>query len=206
MSISTYAELKSAIADWLNRSDLTSVIPTFVSMAEADLNRTVRHWRMEKRSTAEADGQYLDLPNDWIENIRVKTTDGGTAALELISQADLAERRQAGNDTAGVPAFYCITGGQLEFYPTPSATYDVEIVYYAQLDALSADGDDNWLLTSHPDAYLYSALTHAAPYLDDDARTQVWASLAQKAVAAINLENDKARFSGTGLRMKLRSY
>lgn len=206
MSISTYAELKSAMADWLNRSDLTSVIPTFVSMAEADLNRTVRHWRMEKRSTAEADGQYLDLPNDWIENIRVKTTDGGTAALELISQADLAERRQAGNDTAGVPAFYCITGGQLEFYPTPSATYDVEIVYYAQLDALSADGDDNWLLTSHPDAYLYSALTHAAPYLDDDARTQVWASLAQKAVAAINLENDKARFSGTGLRMKLRSY
>lgn len=205
MSISTYAELKSAIADWLNRSDLTSVIPTFVSMAEADLNRTVRHWRMEKRSTAEADGQYLDLPNDWIENIRVKTTDGGTAALELISQADLAERRQAGNDTAGVPAFYCITGGQLEFYPTPSATYDVEIVYYAQLDALSADGDANWLLTSHPDAYLYSALTHAAPYLDDDARTQVWASLAQKAVAAINLENDKARFSGTGLRMKLRS-
>ena len=55
MSITTYAELKSAIANWLLRDDLTSVIPDFIALAEADMNRAIRHWRMEKRSTAEID-------------------------------------------------------------------------------------------------------------------------------------------------------
>lgn len=201
-----YGDLKSNIADWLNRSDLTSVIPTFVALAEADLNRILRHWRMEKRSVAETSGQYLDLPTDWIELIRVKLTGGGTTELELISQADMSDLRDRSGDASGTPAFYCITGGQLEFYPTPSSTHNVEIVYYASLDSLTADGDENWLLTHHPDAYMYSALTHAAPYLDDDARVQVWSSLAQKAVSSINTESQQARFSGTGIRMKIRSY
>ena len=64
MSISTFAELKSSIADFLNRDDLTSVIPTFIKLAEADINRNVRHWRMENRATAEVDSQYSAIPTD----------------------------------------------------------------------------------------------------------------------------------------------
>ena len=45
MAITTYAELKSSIANWLNRDDLTSVIPDFISLAEAQIARDVRHWR-----------------------------------------------------------------------------------------------------------------------------------------------------------------
>ena len=55
MPITTYTELKAAIADFLNRDDLSAVVPTFISLAEADIQRRVRHWRMEKRSTAELD-------------------------------------------------------------------------------------------------------------------------------------------------------
>ena len=54
MAITTYAELQSSIADFLDRDDLTSVIPTFISLAEADMNRQIRHWRQEKR----ANGQH----------------------------------------------------------------------------------------------------------------------------------------------------
>ena len=75
MAISTYAELQTAIADFLIRDDLTSVIPTFITMAEAQLNRDVRHWKMEQRSTAELDDQYLTLPTDWIETVRVTVND-----------------------------------------------------------------------------------------------------------------------------------
>ena len=39
MTITTYATLKTAIADFLNRDDLTSVIPTFIALAEADMQR-----------------------------------------------------------------------------------------------------------------------------------------------------------------------
>lgn len=74
MPITTYAELKTNIADFLNRDDLTSVSSTFVSLAEADLNRQVRHWRQEKRSTAEIDTQYSAIPADMLEVIRFYIT------------------------------------------------------------------------------------------------------------------------------------
>ena len=48
MALDTYANLKTAIADFLNRDDLTSSIDDFIDLAEAQMNREVRHWDMEK--------------------------------------------------------------------------------------------------------------------------------------------------------------
>ena len=62
MALSNYNDLKASIADFLNRDDLTSVIPDFISLAEAQLNREIRHWRMEDRSIATIDSQYTALP------------------------------------------------------------------------------------------------------------------------------------------------
>ena len=55
MSITTYAELKTAIASWLNRDDLTSVIPDFIALTEAALNRDLRHLQMIDRDDATID-------------------------------------------------------------------------------------------------------------------------------------------------------
>ena len=44
MALTNYSELKSSIADFLNRDDLTSVIPTFISLAEAQFARDLRHY------------------------------------------------------------------------------------------------------------------------------------------------------------------
>jgi hypothetical protein len=69
VSITNFTELKSSIADFLNRDDLTSTIPSFIALAEADLNRQLRHWRMEKRATANLDTQYTAFPDDFLESI-----------------------------------------------------------------------------------------------------------------------------------------
>lgn len=45
--------------------------------------------------------------------------------------------------------------------------------------------DPNWLLTAHPDVYLYGTLVESAPYLKDDARVAVWEQRYQDAVAGI---------------------
>ena len=66
MALTTYAELKASIADFLNRDDLTSAIPDFITLAEADMQRRVKHWRQEKRSTAELDTQYSAIPADFL--------------------------------------------------------------------------------------------------------------------------------------------
>ena len=206
MALTTYDELKDSIADFLNRDDLTSVIPDFITLAEADMNRGLRHWRQEKRSTAELDTQYSAIPADFMEAIRFYITSNNTSPLELISQSEMVDRRYRSGDTSGKPAYYAVTAGEIEVYPTPDGTYDAELYYYSRITALSASNTSNWVLEYFPDAYLYGALVHSAPYLKDDARTQVWASLYANALNAINMESEKSKFGGSGRRMKIRSY
>lgn len=203
MSIDTYAELQSAIADFLNREDLSAVIPTFISLAEADINRTLRDYRMEKRSTALVDAQYSALPIDWVETIRVQIA-GDTSRLELVSDGALADMRAARSDTGGKPTHYAHTAGGLELFPTPDAEYTVEIVYFAKVPALSVTATTNWLLSAAPDVYLYGALTQSAPYLKDDQRAPVWAGLYQNAITSLNTASERSRYSGTGLRLRIR--
>ena len=206
MAITTYTELQSAITDFLNRDDLSSVAPTFISLAEADIQRRVRHWRMEKRSTAELDTQYSAIPADFVEVIRMYITSGDTKPLELISQGELLDRKRKNLNTSGSPSYYAITAGEIEVFPVPDGTYDLELYYISRIPALSDSNASNWLLEQYQDAYLYGALVHSAPYLKDDARTQMWAALYQSAIDAINAESERSKFGGSGRRMKIRSY
>lgn len=203
MTITTYATLKSAVADWLNREDLTSVIPSFIALAEADINRVLRHYRMEKRSTALVDTQYSALPADWIETIRIQIS-GDPSRIELVSNAALADMRYSRADRAGKPTHYAHTAGGLELFPTPDDEYTIEIVYFGSVPALSDVATTNWLLTAAPDVYLYGALTQSAPYLKDDQRAAVWAGLYQNAINSLNSASEQARHSGTGLRLRIR--
>lgn len=206
MAITTYTELKTAIADFLNRDDLSAAVPTFISLAEADMQRKVRHWRMEKRSTAELDTQYSAIPADFVEVIRMYITSGDTKPLELISQGELLDRKRKNLNTSGSPSYYAITAGEIEVFPVPDGTYDLELYYISRIPALSDSATTNWLLDYFPDVYLYGALVHSAPYLKDDNRVQVWAALYQNAIDAINTSGDSAKFGGSGRRMKIRSY
>ena len=206
MPITTYAELKTNIADFLNRDDLTPVSSTFVSLAEADLNRQIRHWRQEKRSTASIDTQYSAIPADMLEVIRFYITSGDTRPLELISQAEMLDRKFRNLNTSGQPAYYAVTAGELEVYPVPDGTYTSELYYFGKTPALSDSNTSNWILEHYPDAYLYGSLIHSAPYLKDDARIQVWAALYQSAIDSINQASEKAKFGGSGRRMKIRAY
>ena len=193
MSITTYAELKTAIADFLNRDDLTSVIPTFISLAEAQIARDVRHWKQEKRVTTSADERYENLPSDWLEIKLVALTTG--KMLQTVSMSEMAELRASSN-TAAEPRYVMLTADQIEFYPTPSAATDISMLYYARIPALSDTDTTNWLLTDAPDILLYGALLHSAPYLTDDQRVTVWGSLYQAGVEKLNLENQKGRITG----------
>jgi len=200
MSVTTFTELKTAIADFLNREDLTATIPTFISLAEADLNRRVRHWRMLTRSASTVSARYVEIPTDWLETVWLTVDD---RTLRPIGHADLLDRYEAADGVGGKPQYYAMTGEGFELSPVPDDTYDADLLYYAKLPALSDSVADNWLLTYAPDAYLYGALVHSAPYLKDDPRLQVWAALSKSAVDSLNAESMKARHSGTGLRMRI---
>ena len=206
MALSTYAELKAHVADTLNRDDLTSVIPTFIVAAEAQLNRDVRHWKMEQRSTAEIDDQYLTLPTDWLETVRLTVQDTVPYVLNLASRDQIEEYRLRGANVSGKPVYYSHIAGEIELYPTPDATYDIELLYTQKIEALSDSNTSNWLLAQAPDLYLYAVLLETAIYLRDDDRIAAYAGMYQSKLAALNAESKKATVSGTGLKLNIRSY
>ena len=201
MTITTYSELKTQVADFLNRDDLTSQIPVFIQLAEASINRRLRHWRMEKRSTASLTTQFTELPTDWIESVSVGESAGEPFAF--IDRAAMMKKRDD-NDSAGTPCYYTITGGELEVYPVPSSALTVELVYYAEVPALSDSNTSNWLLSKAPDAYLYGSLLHTAPYLQEDPRVQIWGGLYRDIIDGLNGQSLASRGAGSGLARRVR--
>ena len=206
MAITTYSELKTAVGNWLNRDDLTSVIPDFISLCEADLNRKLRHYKMIERVDATLDSRYIQVPADWLETFRFNITDAATVRLDLIGAEDMLQKRELNRDTTGVPQFYAQIGDSIEVFPTPAGEYPMQLAYYAEIPKLSDTTTFNWLLQSDPDLYLYGSLMQSAPYLLDDARMQTWASLYQNRLASLQKASDDTRFGGSGRRIIISSY
>lgn len=206
MAISNYSNLQTTIADFLNRDDLTATIPTFIQLAEAQMNRDIRHWQMEQRSTGQQSqgDKHMQLPSDWIETIRLHLTGNGTDPVELASLASIADKRAATDDLAGRPRFYAHVRGEFELYPTPDEDTDFELLYYAKIPALSESTTTNWLLDYAPDIYLYASLSHSAPYLAEDARIAVWAQMYSAAVSQLNAQSERVKNSGSGIRLNIR--
>jgi hypothetical protein len=173
-------------------------------LCEANINRNVRHWKMEKRATASLDTEYSAIPGDWLETIQLHVIGGGTYPVDLASRQTIADKRSGANDVSGRPRYYAHADSQFELYPTPDAAYDIELLYFAKIPALSESNTYNWLIQDAPDVYLYGSLLHSAPYLVEDARLAVWAQIYSAVITQLNQSSDKAHMSGSGLTMKVR--
>jgi len=204
MALTTYAELQTAMTAFLmDRTDLATLLPTFIDLAEAQIRRDVRHWRMETRAAITLAARYVNLPAGWVQTERLLNGATDSRAMTLVSLADMADMRADADDDTDIPQYYAHLAGQLELWPTPGESYTGEIHYLAEVAALSDAAPTNWLMTDSPDVYLYGSLLQSAPYLMDDARMAVWGGLYGAAVQRLNAASDAAKWSGTGLRMKL---
>jgi hypothetical protein len=206
MALTTYTELKTSIGDWLNRSDLTNAIPDFISLAEAQVERTLRTRQMIVRANASFDAQYGAVPADFLETKSLKlTSTNPQTPLEFLS-IDALDNKASEYTGSGKPRFFGVVGGQFRLVPVPDATYTTELTYYAKLTKLSSTVATNWLLTSSPDIYLYGALLQAAPYLQDDARIQVWSSLYDRAMSELQTADDRGASSGGALLTRAKTF
>lgn len=194
-----YTQLQAVIADFANRQDLADRIPTFIQLTEARLQRDIRHWRMEKRAAAEVVGERFPLPCDWIETIKVKA-DGRPLRLADAFMIDSIDHQ--GHYTHLGNLFYRHTGDQLELFPPQDQPVTFELEYIAKVPALGDDQPTNWLLEEFPDVYIYGAMLQIAPFLHDDQRIPVWTQAYGEAVSAANLSSDRAKGSGTALRLQ----
>jgi len=199
VALSTYTELLAAVASYLARDDLTTSIPDFVVLAEAKFNRILFHRKMETRDTLTvdtnlADPEFLDLPTDF-QTMRWARLSGvtGKPRLQFMTQTQIDDYRFSGDNVAGQPVYFSISGDEIELAPTPNEDFDVEILYRAKIPALVTNST-NWLLTAAPDIYLYGTLLEAMPFTGNDNRIAVWASGMQAALDQLNILSDKQSF------------
>jgi hypothetical protein len=202
MAISNYSELQTAIANWLDRSDLTSYIPDFISLAEARIRRKLRVRGIEQRSTAAlVSGQaYYCLPSDFLEarNIQINTNPVRALSYRTPQQMDA----EFPYDTTGTPEVYTIIGTEIQLKPIPASADNLEISYYAKLAPLSSTNGTNWLTDNAPDLLMYGSLIEAETFLVNDPRVMLWKSLYSEAMFEWNIDSKNGRYSGSYLQVR----
>ena len=206
MALSTYTELKDAIADWLDRSDLTNRIPDFIALAEARLNRELRIRPMEVRSTMTTTvGQrYFNLPGGYLQMRNFQINTNPITPLEYITPEMLD--RLYGSNTTGKPRAYSLIGDEIQLAPIPDSTYTIEMAFYEKFtplgDGSSGTVTSNWLTKNAPDVLLYGALIEAEPFIKNDERIQLWLTAYKEAIDKIQKADERDRHSGSTMRVR----
>jgi len=204
VALASYNDLKSSIADWLNRDDLTAVIPDFITMAEAQLERRLPVERMVKRATATIDTPFSAVPSDFVSpKSLVLTSTAPVQPLEFLSEDELDAKKYVYR-SPGKPLYFTVVGTQFEVLPAPDGEYTAELTYVGTLDKLSNSNPSNWILARHPDVYLYGSLLQAAPYLRDDERVGLWAPLYAQAIEDMLIQDSRAAVSQGRVAMKVK--
>lgn len=187
-----YAQLVAAVGDLAHRTDLTSTIPTFVTLAEAKLNRSLRVRQMEVAlpATPITDNE-ITLASDIVDvkSLWVPGREGSPLEAQPF-EAVLS------SGLTGEPTRYCRVGPTKLFI---NGGGEVQGYLYQKILALSDSQPSNWLLASHPDVYLYGAMVQLAIYTKDDAALYE----AQYASALVEVGGNEHRKPGA-LRIRKR--
>ena len=215
MAINTYATLQTAVANWLDRSDLTDRIPEFIALAEARMNRTLRLAIMMNVDETTLGGatalvagtRDYALPSGYLQMVDFHLRTSPITTLSYLTPENM-NRMWAGSQ-AGKPLAYTIFSDNasgtpiksVRLGPSPGSAYDYSIMFYKKIDALSDSNTTEQMLTNNPDVYLYGALLEAEPFLMNDQRVQLWATAFQESLNALQEQDNKDRHSGSAMRV-----
>lgn len=189
MALSTYAQLKSAIADWLERGDLADRTGDFIALAESRLNRLVRFRALEadQALTTVAGSRFVALPAAFREPVALwRETATGREPVRFVEAGALLVA--AGR---GPPTRWTIDGGQLAFERPCDQAYALSLRMLGRL-ALGDDAPTNPVLADYPDLYLFGGLVEAAPYLRDTDLLSLFAARFEAALAEARAKESRS--------------
>jgi hypothetical protein len=206
MAIGTYAELQTAVANWLDRDDLTDRIPEFIALAEAKMNRNLRISLMENVSTAitmVGGTRDYSLPTGFTGMKEFHLTTSPITPLSYITP-EMMNRMWAGSNIGRPQAFTLFSDAgtrKIRVGPSPDSDYTTSMLFLKKIDNLSVTNTTEAMLTENPDIYLYGALLEAEPFLMNDARVQLWGTMLQQVAKDLQDRDIFDRHSGSALRV-----
>ena len=205
MALATYSDLKTSIANWLNRTDLTSEISEdFIVLTEKDFNSKLRIRKMNATdSSFSINAETVALPSGFLQVRDFYIVEGGTKyALKYITPAQMDQIK--GSSTSGMPSTFTILGDNFRFAPTPASTYTATINYYKEFDPLSSTNTSNYILSNHPSIYLYGALYHAANFLGgiEPRQVQQWQGMYSTALERLERNDREDQYGSAPLQQR----
>ena len=201
MSIATYSELKTAVANYLARTDLTDQIPDFIRFAELRLRRELRIRQMLKSVTTATTGgdSTVELPSDFLEIRDFAVVTNPIQPLTYSSPAVFS--RNTRSTESGKPLDYTILAAEFQLAPVPDGAYTLKLLYFAAPTFLGDTNSSNVFLANSPDALLYASLLEAEPYIMNDARINTWGTMYDRAISTITKSDESSQYSGVPLSM-----
>lgn len=197
MTIASYNDLKTAVSDYIHRSDNTTAVVDQIMLGEKRIQREVRTADMETAYTGTIASGVIAVPTDFLEWRAVYINSSVAYRLEPKTwEWVLANYPQRSADS--IPKFIARNASNFEFGPYPDSGYTVKGTYYKRLTAVSSSW--NALATANPDLYLAAALAYANAYIGDDAALK-WDALYQSIRDSLNGEAKLQDISGAPLRM-----
>lgn len=183
MALNTNADLQAAIADWLNRSDLSVQIPDFLTLAQLKINRRLSIVEQEILTSIIPVAQAATLPLG--TKFVISVSDSNGRRVEPVSMSEILDYA----DLSGSVTRYSVSGDKIYFAPTPAGdnTDAFSILYSADKDLNGGDSGPVLL----QDIYLNAALQEAYVYLKDDGRVNYFKQMVDEGIANVQARRSK---------------
>lgn len=202
MALANYSDLKTSVASWLHRSDLTTFIPDFIALGEARIYRELRIRAMEVALSQAIASGVVAIPGAYVE-LKHAYIDGSPVQILTRKDATWIYENYPTRSADGKPKFIASDAGNFIFGPFPDSTYTVKGTYYQRLTALSDSNTTNWFTTNAPGILLFAALSEAEPFLKNDPRIELWNAKYVQEKDGIEMEERDERFSGSPLSVSV---
>lgn len=199
MAITNYTDLKSTLASYANRSDLTELIPVFIQMCESDMKRRLKTVELESSATVTVTSGVGTLPDDYAGARSVRWDDDTDRALSYITPDEYDARLSAYAD--GDPLMFTVTGSSLK--TLPQDTGSAVMTYAARLTSLSDSSLTNAVITNYPDAYLQGSLKELYHYTRNWPAKQQAADAYEAAMAGVVVDSEQRKYP-TALEVRAR--
>lgn len=211
MSTDNYTDLKANIASWIMRSDLTSVIPDFITLCEQRIYRGcdpignlpamegLRVRAMETALDETIASGVIAVPTGYLELKHAYINSTPTKPLERKSPEWIYENYPT-RSAQDKPATIAREGDNFIFGSYPDSTYNVKGIYYKELDPLSDSNLTNWFTDNAYGLLLFGSLVEAADYVNDTEKMMKYEKRFRDIYSSIQSDDNKENFSGSTLR------
>lgn len=194
MAIADYDGLKAAVASWLARSgdsSITGAAGDFITLLEARLNRWQPPLRVAEVSTTltgTTSSRFIALPSDFREPISMhRTTNSVYEPMRPFIPGTVAYDVEN-----GTPVAWGIDGTNVVLN-CPEAQADTFDFRYRQKFALSDSDTTNYLLTNHPDVYLFGSLVEATAFMKTPAQATLWNGRFEQAMDEVTTQDARSK-------------